>query len=153
MKNILKLIGITCMLFMTPADLSAQILYPESYSVEPIPLTRTQKAFSTASDVSAIALPVATLAGVLIAKDWEGLKEAALTAAVAAGANFILKYSVRELRPDHSNFHSFPSMHTTTAFATAAFLQRRYGWQFGGPAYALAAFTAAGRIAGKKHHW
>ncbi|MDE6246484.1 MAG: phosphatase PAP2 family protein, partial [Muribaculaceae bacterium] len=131
------------------SDAIAQIVAPADYSVSPLPRTGLQKGFGTASDVAAIALPVATLAGVLIAQDWEGLKEAALTAAVATAATYVLKFSVRELRPDHSNFHSFPSMHSTTAFATASFLQRRYGWKFGGPAYAIATFTAVGRVVGK----
>ena len=135
------------------SDAIAQIVAPADYSVSPLPRTGLQKGFGTASDVAAITLPVATLAGVLIAQDWEGLKEAALTAAVATAATYVLKFSVRELRPDHSNFHSFPSMHSTTAFATAAFLQRRYGWKFGGPAYVIATFTAVGRVVGKKHHW
>lgn len=112
-----------------------------------------QKAVGTSTDVFMIAMPVATLAGVLFAKDWEGLKEGALTAAATAGATLILKYAVKEERPDHSNFHSFPSGHTATTFATAAFLQRRYGWKFGVPAYALAAYVGWGRVYSKKHHW
>lgn len=132
----------------------AQILVPPYYTPPaPIQPTSLQKGFSTASDIAVVTLPVATLAGVLICQDWEGLKEAALTAVTAGAATFILKYTVNELRPDHSNYHSFPSMHSTTAFATATFLQKRYGWKFGVPAYAIASFVAAGRIVGKKHFW
>lgn len=115
--------------------------------------TNAQKGVAVSTDVIAIALPVATLTGVLIERDWEGLKQGALTAGTTAAATLILKYSIKERRPDGSNMHSFPSGHTSVTFATAAFLQRRYGWKFGAPAYALAAYTGWGRVFSKKHHW
>lgn len=152
MKNI-HFIFLFLIAALFPSEMSAQIMAPADFTTPVLQRTSLQKGFGTASDVAAITLPVATLAGVLISQDWEGLKEAALTAAVATAATYVLKFSVRELRPDHSNYHSFPSMHSATAFATAAFLQRRYGWKFGGPAYAIATFTAVGRVVGKKHHW
>ena len=119
----------------------------------PYERTPFQKGIGISTDVIAIAMPAATLAGVLILQDWQGLKQAAFTAVTAGGLTLILKYSIKEWRPDYSNHHSFPSMHSATAFATAAFLQRRYGWKFGGPAYALATYTAVGRVLAKKHHW
>lgn len=141
-------------LLLAVLSVSAHDIYaPVPAPVLPLERTRGQKAVGISTDVTAVALPVATLAGVLIAGDWQGLKQGVFTAVAAAGANFILKYSVKELRPDHSNYHSFPSMHSTTAFASAAFLQRRYGWKFGAPAYAVAAYTAVGRVVAKKHHW
>lgn len=115
--------------------------------------SRAQKGVAVSTDVVAIALPVATLAGTLILQDWQGLKQGAFTAAATAGASLILKYAVHEKRPDGSNYHSFPSGHTACTFATAAFLQRRYGWKFGAPAYALATYVAWGRVFSKKHHW
>ena len=130
-----------------------EIYYPEMTVPAPIERTGFQKGIGISTDVIALALPVSTIAGVLIAQDWEGLKQGAFTAAASVGAMLILKYSVRELRPDHSNYHSFPSGHTTVSFASAAFLQRRYGWKFGAPAYALATYTAVGRVLAKKHHW
>ena len=90
---------------------------------------------------------------VLIERDWQGLKQGVFTGIAAAGSMLILKYSVSELRPDHSNYHSFPSGHSTIAFASAAFMQRRYGWKWGIPAYTVATYTAVGRVLAKKHHW
>lgn len=112
-----------------------------------------QKGVGTSTDVILVALPAATIAGVLIAKDWDGLKQGALTAATTLGVTYLLKYTVHEKRPDFSDSHSFPSAHTSITFASAAFLQRRYGWKFGGPAYALATYVGWGRIYAKKHHW
>lgn len=115
--------------------------------------TSGQKAVRTTTDVIAVAMPVATLAGVLIERDWQGLVQGTYTAALTAGATVLLKYTVKEDRPDHSNWRSFPSGHSAVTFATAAFVQRRYGWRLGAPAYALAAYTGWGRVYGKKHHW
>lgn len=115
--------------------------------------TSAQKGVKTSTDVLLVAMPVAALTGVLVARDWEGLKQGALTAVTTVGTTMLLKWVVNERRPDGSDYHSFPSGHSSTTFATAAFLQRRYGWKFGAPAYALATYTAWGRVFAKKHHW
>lgn len=115
--------------------------------------SRSQKNVGVSTDVAVIAMPVVTLAGIIIEKDWEGLKQGALTAVTEVGASLILKYAVREDRPDHSNKHSFPSGHTGIAFANAAFLQRRYGWKLGVPAFVVATYVGWGRVYAKKHHW
>lgn len=115
--------------------------------------TSSQKGVGVSTDVVVVAMPVAALTGILVEKDWKGLKQGALTAVTSVGASLILKYAIKEERPDFSNNHSFPSGHTSTAFATAAFLQRRYGWKFGVPAFALATYVGWGRVYAKKHHW
>ena len=115
--------------------------------------TASQKGIRTSTDVVAVALPAAALAVTLIERDWEGLKEGAFTAAATAGATLILKYSIKERRPDFSNTHSFPSGHSAVTFAAATYIGRRYGWKWSIPAYALSTYTAWGRVYGKKHHW
>lgn len=115
--------------------------------------SHARKAVGVSTDVVLIAMPVATLAGVLIMQDWTGLKQGALAGVTSIGAMMLLKYTVREKRPDGSNYHSFPSGHTSCMFTNATFLQRRYGWKFGVPAYALATYVGWGRVYAKKHHW
>ncbi len=115
--------------------------------------TPAQKAIRTSTDVVAVALPATALAVTLIEQDWTGLKEGAFTAAATAGATLILKYSIKERRPDFSNTHSFPSGHSAVTFAAATYIGRRYGWKWSIPAYALSTYTAWGRVYGKKHHW
>ena len=115
--------------------------------------TPAQKGVATSTDVIAIALPASALVGTLVMQDWKGLLQGVETAAVTAAATLILKYSVKEWRPDHSDRHSFPSGHTAVSFATAGYLQRRYGWAFGAPAYALSSYVAWGRCFSKKHYW
>jgi membrane-associated phospholipid phosphatase len=70
-----------------------------------------------------------------------------LAQAMTAG----IKLSVRRGRPDGGEF-SFPSGHTSVTFATAAVLQRHFGWKAGVPAYALASYVAASRVHVKRHY-
>lgn len=149
-KTILVIISL---ILVTSSVWSQDVIVPGEISVPDFTPSSAQKAVATSTDVLMIALPAAALAGTLIARDWTGLKQGVFTALATAGAILILKYSVHERRPDFSNYHSFPSGHTATTFATAAYLQRRYGWKFGGPAYALATYVAWGRVFAKKHHW
>jgi membrane-associated phospholipid phosphatase len=63
-----------------------------------------------------------------------------------------LKHTIRRERPDASNSAAFPSGHAASAFATAAVLQRHYGWKIGVPAYALGGYVSLARMAWNKHH-
>lgn len=139
------------MIVIVCASVCAQTPFP----TEPAPFHRSkaQKAVKTSTDVLLIALPTSALVGTLVMKDWKGLLQGVETAAVTAAATYILKYSIKEKRPDGSDYHSFPSGHTSVSFASAAYIQRRYGWAVGGPAYALAAYVGWGRCFAKKHHW
>lgn len=144
---------IISLILVTSSVWSQDVIVPGDVAAPDFTPSSAQKAVATSTDVLMIALPAAALAGTLIARDWTGLKQGVFTALATAGATLILKYSIHERRPDFSNYHSFPSGHTATTFATAAYLQRRYGWKFGGPAYALATYVAWGRVFAKKHHW
>jgi len=61
-----------------------------------------------------------------------------------------LKLAANRTRPDGAK-HSFPSGHTSSAFATAAVLQRHFGWKAGVPSYILASYVGASRIASSHH--
>lgn len=147
-KNINKFI-IGLIIFLIPALCWSQVTGVK----EPIPLTRPQKNVAISTDVFAIALPATALTLTMVNKDWKGLIQGVETAAVTAGVTLLLKYTVKEWRPDYSNRHSFPSGHTSVSFASAAYLQRRYGWAWGAPAYAVATYVGWGRCFSKKHHW
>ena len=106
---------------------------------------------SRAGDVGAIVLPVGSAAGALVAKDHKGLAQLAESYASAMAVVYVLKPLVDRTRPNGGH-QSFPSGHATSAFAGAAFLQRRYGWAFGIPAYAVASFVAYSRVESKNHY-
>jgi membrane-associated phospholipid phosphatase len=61
-----------------------------------------------------------------------------------------IKLSVNRTRPDGAPF-SFPSGHSSSAFATATVLQRHFGWKAGIPAYAMATYVASSRLTENKH--
>ena len=118
-----------------------------------IEITGARKAVRTTGDVGAVLLPVAGLTAVLLQKDWQGLKQGVFSGVTTLGVTYALKYIVKKERPDHSDNHSFPSMHTSTSFAAAAFIQRRYGWHWGLPSYFLSTYVGWTRVYGKKHDW
>jgi len=70
---------------------------------------------------------------------------------VAQVLTYGIKGSVRRSRPEGGGF-SFPSGHTTAAFASATVLQRHFGWKVGIPAYGAATYVAAQRVQGKRHY-
>lgn len=63
-----------------------------------------------------------------------------------------VKLATRRQRPDGSNYHAFPSGHTSSAFATATVLERHFGWKVGLPAYGFATYVGLARMAANKHH-
>lgn len=65
---------------------------------------------------------------------------------------FVLKYAVARPRPPGGAKQSFPSGHTSTIFATATSVTDFYGWTWGIPMYAIAAYTGFGRIYSDAHY-
>ena len=137
MKQILLILAALCFCISTGA--------------QKIEVTGSRKAVRTSGDVGAVLLPVAGLTAILINKDWQGLKQGALAGVTTLGVTYALKYIVKKERPDRSDTHSFPSMHTSVSFAGAAFIQRRYGWKWGIPAYVVSTYVGWSRVYGKKH--
>ena len=102
-------------------------------------------------DALEIIMPVAALSGTLINKDWEGGKQfgyGLLTTLVATNG---LKAAISKERPDGRNDDSFPSSHTAVSFHTATYLQERYGWKFGLPAYVAASYVGYSRAHDEAH--
>lgn len=118
-----------------------------------IRITGSRKAVRTSGDVLAAVTPAACLATTLILKDWQGLKQGIFSGATTLGVTYALKYLVKKERPDRSDRHSFPSMHSSVSFASATFIQRRYGWKWGIPAYLVSTYVGWSRVYGKKHDW
>jgi membrane-associated phospholipid phosphatase len=116
-----------------------------------VELTSGQKTVSTIGDILLIGMPIATGLTTILINDKEGSWQFAKGFLVNQALTIGLKSIIQKPRPDFSNNNAFPSGHTSTTFQSAAFIQKRYGWKYGIPAYALAGFTAYSRIEGKKH--
>jgi membrane-associated phospholipid phosphatase len=104
----------------------------------------------TLGTVGSIALPAAGLAVAAAHADGRGVLQLAEAYGSAMAVVYILKPLVDRQRPDGGS-QSFPSGHTASAFAGAAFLERRYGWKYGVPAYAVATFVGWSRVEAKRH--
>lgn len=112
-----------------------------------------KKAVERSGDVLVFVTPLASLTTTLILKDYQGLKQVAFSGATALAATYALKYIVKKERPDKSDKLSFPSSHTMITCTGAAFIQRRYGWKYGIPAYLLSSYVAWSRVYADKHDW
>ncbi len=117
------------------------------------PAAAGDKFWKTFADIGAVGIPVAAGAITLYENDRNGLIQLAETGALAGGATLAMKYSIREQRPNGADNHSFPSLHTSAAFAGAGYLHARYGWQVGLPFELLAVGVAVARVKSRDHHW
>jgi len=104
-----------------------------------------------AGDIIAIILPVTAGGMALYKDDQEGVVQFSKSFLTTLGATAVLKYSIDTDRPDGGS-HSFPSGHTSLAFSGASFLQKRYGWKYGIPAYVAASFVGWSRIESDNHY-
>jgi membrane-associated phospholipid phosphatase len=116
-------------------------------------LCAKKSAFRTYGDVFQIVIPVSALATALIKEDYEGCWQLTKSFAAAMAVNGVLKLVVYRKRPTGNGKHSFPSGHTTSAFAGAAYLGKRYGFAYGIPSYAAASAVGYSRIHAKAHRW
>ena len=99
---------------------------------------KSPKTPEIAGDIAAVALPAAGLIVSLAVGDRQGVKQLALACAADLAVGYGLKYAIGKSRPAG---HKGP------------YIQRRYGWKFGAPAYALAVYVGWSRIgAGARKH-
>jgi len=115
------------------------------------PAARADDKVQTAGDVLQVALPSAAIVATLAQRDEAGTKQLVLSLGVTWAVTTALKYATHETRPNGGDL-SFPSGHTSSSFATAEFMRRRYGWKWGVPFYALAAFVGYSRVESHMHY-
>ncbi|MEM8506734.1 MAG: phosphatase PAP2 family protein [Bacteroidota bacterium] len=116
------------------------------------PLTSNALFHKNAGDILVIALPTLALGSTLIWQDGQkGTYQFSKALASTVVLSYTLKFVTNKERPNGENNYSFPSAHTSVAFASAAFVQKRYGWEYGIPAYALAGYVSFTRIKANKH--
>jgi membrane-associated phospholipid phosphatase len=116
-------------------------------------LAGSRKTWATISDVGAYGLAGVAIGVPVVNAD----KQGAFQAIGSLAANVLLvnglKEAFPEIRPDGSNNKSFPSGHTSLAFASAATLYNRQGKGAGIPAFAVATLVGIARVEAKKHFW
>ena len=93
-----------------------------------------------------ILLPVSALTATLVQQDYQGTKEFVYSFLASTATNQVLKNTARKRRPDLTNYHAFPSGHTTAAFSSAAFINRRYGGVWGKVSIGAAVWVAYTRF-------
>jgi membrane-associated phospholipid phosphatase len=118
------------------------LLSPRAYAAD---------TFEKYGDIGQIALPVIALVMTAVYKDREGVVQFARVFGATMGVTYGLKYVINAKRP-YGGDHSFPSGHTASAFAGAGFIQQRYGWNYGLPAYAAATLVGISRVTSGKHY-
>ncbi len=109
-------------------------------------------AVETSGHVLRVAIPAAAWYVAHEEDDREGQVQFAKAFAASTVSAYALKKIVDKERPNGDD-EAFPSGHATTAFAGAAFLQRRYGWRRAWPAWALSVYTGWTRVHADEHDW
>ena len=103
-------------------------------------------------DVFSIAIPVGAYGTSFYLGDKDGQMQFYKSYGVTMGSTYLLKYTVREKRPDSNNRDSFPSGHTSSAFSGASFIHKRYGLKYAILPYIAAAYTGYSRVHSNRHH-
>lgn len=115
---------------------------------------RAQQTIQDIGDYAHIGLPIIAGLTTIVLSDSKGTWQFAKSFSMNLATTYILKFAIDKHRPDgRTDGLAFPSGHTSVAFQSASFIQRRYGWSYGIPAYAVASFVAYSRIDGihKRH--
>ena len=105
------------------------------------------------TDVLSVVPTMTGLCLAIVNEDKKGAIELGLSTLTGLAANYALELSIKKDRPDGSGSHAFPSTHTMLAFDGSTFLMKRYGWEWGIPAYAVSTYVAWGRTYADKHDW
>lgn len=128
----------------------------QNETVENKPLGSASKIFDLAGQMIPNAIYMGTMYGIYLYNEDEAYKKKTvhmLKSTVYSGivAN-VLKKTIREPRPNNSNSReSFPSGHTTTAFAFASVIGTEHEWYWGVAAYSMASLVAFSRINDNAH--
>lgn len=125
---------------------------------ESVSYAQDKSAVQISGDILEYAMPAMALTSTLIWKDDTRPTLQFIKAfGTAVGTAYLLKLTVKKKRPDFSSisprYDSFPSGHTTSAFTSAAFMERRYGWKVGIPAYLVAGWVGYSRVYSERHDW
>lgn len=123
-----------------------------SYVFINVDFAESADAIEVAGDVGLVVIPVTAAIMTFAYNDKKGTIQFLEAYSVSTAVTYGLKYAISERGPN-GRPHSFPSGHTSSAFAGAAFIQKRYGWTYGIPAYLAASFVGYSRIESRNHYF
>ncbi len=118
----------------------------------PMHSARASDTIENAGTAIYLLLPAVTYGSTFAIHDKEGRKQFYKGFFTNLGVTWALKNIVTKTRPNESGDDSFPSGHTSVSFQSAAFIQKRYGWKYGIPAYLLSTFVAWSRVESDNHY-
>ncbi len=137
----MKFTTLLLLLFTFQLSIGQEIDSPEEIRIE--------RKIERIGDYAQFAPTAVSLITVIAKKDEKGFWQLSKSVGANLTATWILKYAIDKPRPEgRTDGHAFPSGHTSFAFQGASFLQRRYGWKYGIPAYAVASYVAYSRLEG-----
>jgi hypothetical protein len=135
-----------------PLALAALLAYPTLAAASGDDYTTDE----LAADLITGTLPVVSFAIAHYKDDGDGEGQFFRSNAASLVLNTTLRVAFNETswgeRPN-GNRYAFPSGHVGFVTTQAAFLQQRFGWKYGLPAYALAGYVAWVRVDTDHHRW
>lgn len=122
----------------------------------PRPAAALQSYEETAGDVLTGVIPLGALYLTYDKDDNEGRQQWLWSTGTTLALNSALRYGLRNTslstRPN-GHPYGFPSGHIGFLGSGAAFLQERYGWHWGAPAWAATGYVAYVRVESGHHRW
>jgi membrane-associated phospholipid phosphatase len=103
------------------------------------------------ADILMLALPASAYLLTMNKQDEEGAWALTRSLGLAAISTLALNSIIDKDAPNGSSSDAFPSGHTAIAFSSAAFIQKRYGWRPGIPAYVVASYVGWLRLETDDH--
>jgi membrane-associated phospholipid phosphatase len=103
------------------------------------------------ADILMLALPASAYLLTLHKQDEPGAWMLARSLGLAAVTTLALNSIIDKDAPNGSSDDAFPSGHSAIAFSAAGFIQKRYGWRSGVPAYAVASYVGWLRVETDDH--
>jgi membrane-associated phospholipid phosphatase len=108
------------------------------------------------ADIVTLLLPVGTWSIAHFKDDGDGEGQFYRSTGVSLLLNSSLRLALNDTdwgtRPNGSPY-GFPSGHAAFVTSSAAFLQDRFGWKYGVPAYALVGYVSWVRVDSDHHRW
>ncbi len=116
-------------------------------------IVSAKEQFESYGDALQIILPLTAMTAAYLEDDesYEGVWQFTKSFSTTIMTTHALKHLVQKPRPVGDNL-SFPSGHTAASFAGASFIQKRYGWRYGIPAYIAASYVGWSRVAADQHY-